>query len=89
MWVLESHHVSEISFVAGHGGSSGYACGGVNRGTSDGQDDSGPGDGLPHRGFREAAGDRFLRGIVLYGGSETLTFGEDVWALPVSALWSS
>jgi predicted AAA+ superfamily ATPase len=37
--------------------------------------------------LREAAGKRFARGIVLYTGREALPFGEDLWALPVGAIW--
>lgn len=37
--------------------------------------------------LREVAGKRFHRGVVLYTGRETLPFGSDLWALPVSALW--
>jgi predicted AAA+ superfamily ATPase len=37
--------------------------------------------------LREVAGKRFHRGVVLYTGRETLPFGPDLWALPVSALW--
>jgi uncharacterized protein len=37
--------------------------------------------------LREAAGKRFHRGVVLYTGRETLPFGSDLWALPVTALW--
>ena len=37
--------------------------------------------------FREAAGRRFHRGVVLYGGSERLPFGPQLHALPLSALW--
>lgn len=37
---------------------------------------------------REMLGDRFLRGFVLYAGTEALAFGADVFALPVSSLWS-
>lgn len=39
------------------------------------------------RTLREQAGDKFHRGIVLYSGSETLAFKEDLIAVPVSALW--
>jgi hypothetical protein len=39
------------------------------------------------RALREAAGARFVRGVVLYGGQEPLPFGPDLWALPVDALW--
>ncbi len=37
--------------------------------------------------LREVAGKRFHRGVVLYTGRETLPFGADLWALPMSALW--
>lgn len=37
----------------------------------------------------EALGDAFHRGVVLYTGAEVLPFGPKLWALPVSALWSS
>ena len=30
---------------------------------------------------------RFLRGIVLYTGEEVVPFGEELYAIPVSALW--
>lgn len=35
------------------------------------------------------ARDRFLRGVLLYGGDQVLPFGADLFAVPVSALWSS
>lgn len=35
----------------------------------------------------DAAGDAFHRGIILYGGDQTLPFGHNLWALPISALW--
>lgn len=38
-------------------------------------------------GLREAAAGRFHRGVVLYTGSEPLTFGENLHALPLAALW--
>ena len=47
----------------------------------------GPGDWHGMRALREAAGSRFVRGVVLYGGPEPLSFGPDLWALPVDALW--
>jgi uncharacterized protein len=37
--------------------------------------------------LKEQAGKNFHRGIVIYTGSETLSFGEDLTAVPVSALW--
>lgn len=39
--------------------------------------------------LKENAGDRFHRGIVLYTGSNTLAFDNDLTALPVSALWET
>ena len=33
------------------------------------------------------AGQRFVRGVVLYCGNEMLPFGENLIAMPVSALW--
>lgn len=40
------------------------------------------------RSFRDAVGRRFHRGIVLYGGSGTLPFGDQMIAAPISALWN-
>ncbi|MEX0713777.1 MAG: ATP-binding protein, partial [Pirellulales bacterium] len=43
------------------------------------------------RGLRileEHAGDRFLRGIVLYTGSEVIAFGKKLLAVPIAALWT-
>jgi predicted AAA+ superfamily ATPase len=47
----------------------------------------GVGDLKGLKAFREVAGKRFRRGVVLYTGREALPFGSDLWALPVSALW--
>jgi hypothetical protein len=33
------------------------------------------------------AGKRWVRGIILYSGSELLPFGENLVAMPISALW--
>lgn len=38
--------------------------------------------------LKEGATDRFLRGVVLYTGRNAVPFGEDLLALPVSAIWS-
>ncbi|MEW5754733.1 MAG: ATP-binding protein [Pseudomonadota bacterium] len=35
----------------------------------------------------QAAGDKFIRGVVLYGGDQVIPFGDQYVALPVSALW--
>jgi predicted AAA+ superfamily ATPase len=39
------------------------------------------------RTFSETAKHEFVHGIVLYTGSETLSFGSNLTALPISALW--
>ncbi len=36
----------------------------------------------------EAAGERFHRGVVLYTGGQSVPFGEHLYAMPVSALWT-
>jgi predicted AAA+ superfamily ATPase len=37
--------------------------------------------------LKEATGNRFKRGILLYPGTELVPFGEDLWAVPVCYLW--
>ncbi len=37
--------------------------------------------------MKESIGEDFLRGIVLYAGHQTLSFGPDLLAVPISALW--
>lgn len=37
--------------------------------------------------LKEAAGKRFLRGVLLYGGREALALGDRLHALPIPALW--
>ncbi|MBN1482078.1 ATP-binding protein [candidate division KSB1 bacterium] len=39
------------------------------------------------RWLEKQMGDNFIRGIVLYTGFESLAFGKNLYALPVSALW--
>ena len=39
------------------------------------------------RYLRDAVGQRFCRGVLLYLGSEGLTFDAQMFALPISALW--
>lgn len=39
------------------------------------------------RALAEATGRRFVRGVVLHTGSQTVPFGEHLHALPLSALW--
>lgn len=43
--------------------------------------------GLAH--IRERIGDRLAAGIVLYTGERTLPFGDNLWAVPLQALWQS
>ena len=39
------------------------------------------------RTVAEATGDRFVRGLVLYAGSQVIPFGERLHAVPLSLLW--
>ena len=43
-------------------------------------------DGL--RSLAEIAGDRFRSGLVLHPGREVVPFGSNLWAVPLSILWS-
>jgi predicted AAA+ superfamily ATPase len=38
--------------------------------------------------LRDAVGDRFVSGAVLYTGTNALPFGDRLWALPISTIWS-
>lgn len=40
------------------------------------------------RMLHETVGKRFVRGIILYAGSEFIPFGSELYALPINALWS-
>jgi hypothetical protein len=40
------------------------------------------------RRLREATGTQFVCGVVLYGGEMTVGFGDDMFAVPIAALWS-
>lgn len=39
------------------------------------------------RKLRDAAGPRFKSGVVLYDGTATIAFGDDLYALPLRTLW--
>lgn len=39
------------------------------------------------RALESALGKKFVRGVVLYGGRETVPFAKNLHALPISALW--
>ena len=41
------------------------------------------------RAFRDRTGDTFRHGVVLYLGEHVLGFGDDLTALPLSALWAT
>jgi predicted AAA+ superfamily ATPase len=43
--------------------------------------------GLRH--LRDKLGNRFQAGVVVHTGGETLPFGDRLWAIPVSALWTA
>jgi predicted AAA+ superfamily ATPase len=38
--------------------------------------------------LKEAVGNKFVKGVVIYTGNEIGTFGEDMWAVPVCYLWA-
>jgi uncharacterized protein len=48
-----------------------------------------PGSDSAHhlRWLRQRLGDRFVAGVVLHMGSRSSSFGEGIYALPISALW--
>ncbi|MDR3248430.1 MAG: ATP-binding protein [Treponema sp.] len=37
--------------------------------------------------LKEAVGDKFKRGLVLYSGNEVVSWGEDLWAVPACYMW--
>ena len=41
------------------------------------------------RKLREAAGQRFRSGVVLYDGTESVSFGDGLFAVPIRRLWES
>ena len=49
----------------------------------------GQGDFSGLRALAEAAGDKFVRGVVLYLGEQRLSFADNLWALPITVLWES
>lgn len=38
--------------------------------------------------FKNISGEKFFRGVALYGGNKTLQFGKDLFAVPIDAMWS-
>ncbi len=42
--------------------------------------------GLRH--LRDRLGERMRAGAILYAGAQTLPFGEDMWAVPLQAMWA-
>lgn len=47
-----------------------------------------PSDFAGRRALREAAGASFRHGVSLYAGEDVAPFGDRLFAVPVSALWS-
>ncbi len=47
------------------------------------------GDFSDLRALAEAAGDKFVGGVVLYLGEQRLPFADRLWALPIAVLWES
>lgn len=45
-------------------------------------------DAAPLRKLAAEMGSRFVRGVVLYAGDESVPFDQRVHALPISASWS-
>jgi len=45
-------------------------------------------DYRPMADLRDARGEQFVAGIVLYTGAATIPLGDRLWAVPVSALWT-
>lgn len=37
--------------------------------------------------LRDELGPRFVRGVLLYSGEQTLPFGDRIWAMPIDSLW--
>ena len=38
--------------------------------------------------LRDAAGDKFKAGVIIYSGRQTIPQGDRIWAVPVSGLWA-
>lgn len=47
-----------------------------------------PGDWRPMEKLRDARGNSFKSGVVIYTGERTLALGDRLWAVPVSGLWA-
>ena len=43
----------------------------------------------PMRKLAEALKDKFMLGIVLFDGRQSVPFGDKLWAVPISSLWAS
>jgi hypothetical protein len=46
-----------------------------------------PADFRGLRKLRQAAGKRFRSGVVLYDGNTRVSFGDDLFAVPIRCLW--
>ena len=81
LFYLRTHSGTEVDIVIES--SDGRVVGvEVKASASPGQDDF---RGL--RFLRDNYGDRFVRGILLYTGEQSLPFGDRLWAMPVDVLW--
>jgi uncharacterized protein len=49
----------------------------------------GPRDASTIAKLRDARGERFKAGVVIYTGAQTVPLGKRIWALPVSGLWDA
>lgn len=48
----------------------------------------GRGDFKGMRRFADASGSSFVRGVLLYGGDTTISFGPNLYAVPIASLWA-
>jgi hypothetical protein len=47
-----------------------------------------PADAAGLAALAEAAGERFVRGVVMYAGDQLLPLGKKIWAVPLSVIWA-
>lgn len=48
----------------------------------------GPRDFRGLQSLAESAGERFVRGVILHTGDSMVPFGKDLYAAPLSVLWT-
>jgi len=82
LWYFRDHRGNEVDFVLeAPGGTKLVGIEAKSKVTLDERDFQGL------RMLAEVIGKRFQRGILLYAGSETIPFGRNLKAMPISALW--